>query len=329
MRLPSALPRLSLFVSTAPAALAAIARHAPWADVVHGHGHLPALYHGWRRFFGGRKPYVLHLHITAAGRREQSEQRGRGLDWWTDHFEWPLHQLSDRWGCLGADAILCTSESVRQEAIRFCGADPGKIMVLPNGVNTATFSPAGPDARTRLGFVASDKIMLFVGALTRRKRVDLLLEALAHLPPEWKLLIVGRGQESAALGQQARILGLASRVRFHGYVPYPELPALYRSTDVLVLPSQYEGCPKVVLEALACGLPVVARGFELTQPTLRAAIEWFGALGDAQELAGLIVRAVKRSFRGVSSASISWLDRAHQVQRLYERLLGDTRTPGR
>jgi glycosyltransferase involved in cell wall biosynthesis len=77
------------------------------------------------------------------------------------------------------------------------------------------------------------------------------------MPLEWKLLLVGQGTMENQLRAQAMQLDLSERVRFAGYVPYPELPPLYRTADVFVLLSEYEGFPKVVLEALACGVPVV------------------------------------------------------------------------
>ena len=256
-RLPSALSHLSLFASTAPAVLIWILGWRKWADIVHGHGHLPLWYHLWRRVSEDHTPYVLHLHITAAGREANARAQKLSLSFWTRNWEWPLHKLSDRLGCQLADAVICTSESVREEAIHFCGADPEKLYVVSNGVNTERFSSVGPTARQQYGLAPDDRVVLFVGSLSPRKRPGLLIEALQNLPANWKLLFVGRGPLESQLGSCVQRLGLAPRVRFAGYVPYPDLPPLYRAADVLALPSTYEGFPKVVLEALACGVPVV------------------------------------------------------------------------
>jgi len=256
-RLPSGLRRVGPFLTTAPSALAWLLRWHNWADVIHGHGHLPIWYHLWRRVFGDRKPYILHLHITAAGRRASLEVWGKRARFWAGRFKWPLHELSDRIGCEVADAVICVSQSVRDEAATYYGADARKLHVVLNGVNTGLFTSEGGDARGRYGFDADDKVMLFVGGLHPRKRPDLLLETLAVLPPDWKLLVVGRGLMEAELHSRAKQLGLTERVCFTEYVPYPELAPVYRTADVFTLLSEYEGYPKAILEALACGVPVV------------------------------------------------------------------------
>ena len=257
-RLPSALPKLSLFATTAPLAWASLLAWHQWADIIHGHQHLPIWYHVWRRMLSIKKPYVLHLHVTAAGREAQTVTHGISLDFWTRCFEWPLHKFSDRLGCQVADAILCVSHSVRQEAIQYYGADPSKLHVVSNGVNTAWFTSRGKNMRAQLGLAETDKVILYVGSLSKRKQPTLLLNTLAHLLPQWKLLLVGDGPLKAELHHQAETLNVQTRVIFAGYVPYPELPVYYRSADVFALLAQYEGFPKVVLEALASGVPVVA-----------------------------------------------------------------------
>ena len=330
-RLPVALPRLSLFATTAPAALLAMTPLLRWADVIHGHGHLPACYHAWRARWGGHVPYVLHLHVTAAGRRLRS-QGGSSADVWTRRFEWPLHERSDRRGCRVADAVVCSSEGVRQEAISLCAAPEAKTRVLSNGVNTSLFCPEGDDECQSLGWPLEAKVALFVGALTPRKRIDVLIEALASLDASWRLLIVGRGPQEAHLRERVTALGLEARVRFAGYRPYPEMPTLYRSADLLVLPSSYEGCPKVVLEALACGLSVVAGGFDLAAGPLREAITWAAADATPEALAAHMVRALGRRVDPDLRRTLDWSRRAEQLDALYERITGgpvvDTQSKG-
>lgn len=316
-RLPSALPRLSLFGTTAPTALAWTLRWRGWADVIHGHGHLPVWYHLWRRAREDHTPYVLHLHITAAGREAQARARGHSVDLWTQAWEWPLHKLSDRVGCQVADSVICTSESVREEAVHFYGADPKKLHVVPNGVNTDLFSPQGPTARERYAFASDDRVVLFVGVLNPRKRPDLLIEALQRLPSTWKLLIAGRGPMEKQLRRLAERLGVAGRVRFGGYVPYPELPAIYRAADVLALPSEYEGFPKVVVEALACGVPVVAGGFTVGDSNLNTAIIPFDMDADLSQA----IRESKKCYVDQTIvARYSWTAIAAHVERTYQAI---------
>lgn len=320
-RLPPALPRLSLFTTTAPAALAWTLRWRGWADVIHGHAHLPVWYHLWRRGSTDRTPYVLHLHITAAGREASAFASGVRVNLWTRGWEWPLFKWSDRIGCQVADAVICTSESVRQEAVYFYGADPRKLRVVPNGVNTNLFSPRGPTAREQYAAAPDDRVVLFVGGLSPRKRPDLLMEALHRLPSAWKLLIVGRGPMEEELRRLAKRLGMTKRVRFAGYVPYPILPAVYRAADVVALPSEYEGCPKVVLEALACGVPVVTtsgfRGDEHIEPHLTHLHQ-----DTSDELAPALQRAVGGPPVEVARirAVYDWQVRAEAVRHVYREV---------
>ncbi len=322
-RLPSALPRFSLFLTAAPAALLATLRLRSRVALIHGHGHLPIGYHLWRRRMGARRPYVLHLHITAAGREARSRRRGGGGSFWTRRWEWPLHKLSDRVGCQVADAVLCTSASVRDEAIRFYGADAARLHVVPNGVNTDRFTPQGEHLRARYGFAPADRVILFVGVLSGRKRPHLLVEALSHLPQRWHLLFVGRGPLEAALRGRAEALGLADRVHFAGYLPYPALPALYRTADVMALPSRYEGFPKVILEALASGLPVVASGFRAEEAVLRRAIHWLPADVEPPALAEALQTVAPPSPAELEALreAISWRKRAETIEAIYQEVM--------
>ncbi len=321
-RLPSALPRLSLFPTTAVTAWAWTIAWRKWADVVHGHGHLPVWYHVSRRRIADPKPYVLHLHVTAAGREAIAKSRRLPMDSWTRAWEWPLHKLSDRLGCRVADAVICVSESVKEEAVRFCGADPKKLYVISNGVDTSHFTPVGGTAHGEYGFESTDYVVLFVGVLSQRKRPDLLVDALGELPPGWKLLVVGRGPLESQLYSRVQELGLMKRVVFAGYVPYPELPSLYRTADVVALLSEYEGFPKVILEALACGVPVVItpsfQPDEAIQPWLTYPKEI-----TPQEVAMALERAVSEVHVDTASfgSNYDWSIKAEIVSKVYREVI--------
>jgi glycosyltransferase involved in cell wall biosynthesis len=151
-----------------------------------------------------------------------------------------------------ASAVVANSGGLRGLASAFARDLP--IAEIPNGVDTQRFSP-GDRATQRSGPVE----LLFVGRLAKQKGLDVLLDALHLLPnAAWRLRIVGDGPERAALENQATHHGMANRVIFHGWAQRDELAELYRGSDVFVFPSNDEGMPNVLLEALACGLPVVA-----------------------------------------------------------------------
>jgi len=104
--------------------------------------------------------------------------------------------------------------------------------------------------------------LLFAGSLDKAKGIDFLLEALAHLflcGIECRLTICGEGPEGNALKQLTNHLGLADRVSFRGHVKWgKDLDEVYRETDILIHPSLSEGVPKVILEAMAKGVAIVA-----------------------------------------------------------------------
>ncbi|HEV8594473.1 MAG TPA: glycosyltransferase family 4 protein [Thermoplasmata archaeon] len=128
-----------------------------------------------------------------------------------------------------------------------------RISVVPVAVDTRRFRPMDREAsRARYG-VRAEHVVLFAGRLSPEKRVEALIRAIPRVPHA-ELLIAGEGPEEDRL----RELAGASPVRFLGAVPHEEMPHLLNAADLLVLPSEYEGLPTVVLEAFACGVPVVA-----------------------------------------------------------------------
>ncbi len=160
-----------------------------------------------------------------------------------------------------ADHVVCVAEALR-EVVLSLGVPSERVSTLRNGVDVERFAPGERGAaRAALGLPRDGEWWLCVGHLVERKGQHLLLEALAR--PEARaagvrLALVGRGEAQDALAAQARRLGLQARVRFVGAVRPDALPDWYRAADLLVLPSLREGWPNVVLEALACGTPVVA-----------------------------------------------------------------------
>ncbi len=141
------------------------------------------------------------------------------------------------------------------------GAEPEKLKVFRNGVDLMRFYPQPQDvARRQIGIpIAPDKkLMLSVGNLVELKGHHLAIEALTQLPANTRLAIVGKGMERERLEALARRLGVADRVHFAGMIQPDQLKWWYSASDVLVLCSSREGWPNVLLEAMACGTPVVA-----------------------------------------------------------------------
>lgn len=154
-----------------------------------------------------------------------------------------------------AAAIVTVSQALK-DTLAALGVNPGKVTVLRNGVDLQRFGPRDRTAiRARLGL--QGPVWLTAGNLIALKGVDITVEALARVPDS-TLLIAGAGAEEHKLRRLVERLGLAARVRFLGAVPQAELCSYYNAADALVLASSREGMPNVVLEAMACGTPVIA-----------------------------------------------------------------------
>ncbi|MGE0668551.1 MAG: glycosyltransferase family 4 protein [Sphingomonadales bacterium] len=168
-------------------------------------------------------------------------------------FETPRRLI--RQAAEAADAIVTVCDALRQPLLDM-GIEPGKITTLRNGVDLGLFRPLDRlAARDRWG--ADGRTIVSVGGLIERKGHDLAIEALKSVPDS-SLLIAGEGEERPALERLIAKLGLSGRVRLVGQVPHEDLPSLYNAADALVLASSREGWANVLLEAMACGTPVVA-----------------------------------------------------------------------
>lgn len=157
----------------------------------------------------------------------------------------------------GAAAVIAVSSALRDQLVAL-GVDAAKITVLRNGVDIDTFRIEDREtARAALGLPPAVRLAACVGNLLPEKDQGLALEMIASRPG-LRLVLVGDGPRRAELGERAASLGIADRVDFRSAMPQRELSRLYAAADVLLVTSQREGWPNVVLEAMACGTPVVA-----------------------------------------------------------------------
>jgi glycosyltransferase involved in cell wall biosynthesis len=209
-----------------------------------------------------------------------------------------------------------------------------RVFIVPNGVGPEYFRPAParvPARETGPG----DLELLFVGRLNVQKNVARLLDAMSLVHEPVHLTIVGDGDLRAQLHAQARRLGLTTgrhpRVHFAGTLHKEDLIAAYHQTDAFVLPSDHEGMPLVVLEAMASELPVVATDVTGNYELLRD----IGVLTppDPGHLARAVDRLalnpalrheLARKSRDAANA-YSWNKVADQIRDIYSRVYGQTR----
>lgn len=146
-----------------------------------------------------------------------------------------------------ADVVIVATEADRQTLVRRHSLDGDRVHVIPNYVDTTLFRPM-PEVAREPGRV------VFIGRLDDQKNVMALVEAVGTVPGA-SLVVVGDGPLRAVLEAAARQRGV--RAAFLGTRPHAELPELLNRSSVFVLPSHYEGNPKALIEAMACGMPVI------------------------------------------------------------------------
>lgn len=176
--------------------------------------------------------------------------------------------------------VVCVSQSVAD----FCesrGFSAEKLAVIANGVDVERFKSALPMELQKLGVPAGRRVLVFVGRLDEQKGLVEFFELLPSLLnqlPQHDLLLVGEGPLRAPLGHQAQRLGIDSRVHFAGW--QSDIPAILAASEMLVLPSKWEGMPNVVLEAMAAGMPIAATRAEGVVEVLGDLAEEQTALSD-------------------------------------------------
>lgn len=177
------------------------------------------------------------------------------------------YQTMTRRGLRLAVRVLTVSEFVKNKILTYCGDEPSlasKIRVIPNGVGEEFHPSIGaraiPPLVRKYGI---DRYLLYVGALATHKNFRGLLDGYARLhrrlPASPRLVVAGK--RNPGLSDPARIVqeyGLDGAVLLPGYVPDAELPALYRGAEAFVFPSLHEGFGLPVVEAMACGTPVLS-----------------------------------------------------------------------
>jgi glycosyltransferase involved in cell wall biosynthesis len=237
-------------------------------------------------------------------------------------FAWPCRLI--RAAIREADALIAVSRGLADGLIAL-GAPPRKVTVLRNGVDLGGFTPPLDRAACRAELGLAGPVILSVGHLIERKAHHHTIAALAELP-DATLLIAGEGPERGALLGLARQLGLADRVRLLGARPHSELARLYGAADVLVLASTREGWANVMLEAMACGTPVVAGPAwgsreAISTPAAGLVLDEVGPRPIAAALRKLIADPPDRRATRGHAERFGWKETTQGQARLFRELL--------
>jgi UDP-glucose:(heptosyl)LPS alpha-1,3-glucosyltransferase len=156
--------------------------------------------------------------------------------------------------------IIAVADGVRRELMECYGVPEADVVVIPNGVDLAAFSPdvraaRREDSRRRLGLTEDDTAILFVGNEFERKGLKFALDAMALAKSSTQKLIIAGKDDPAPYRQYARRLGISPNVRFAG--TSNDMPSMFAAADIFLLPTSYEAFSLALLEAAATGLPII------------------------------------------------------------------------
>ncbi|MEQ8765241.1 MAG: glycosyltransferase family 4 protein [Planctomycetota bacterium] len=229
-----------------------------------------------------------------------------------------------------ADRVITVCAALRDRLVEL-GAREDKLVVVSNGVDPAKFPRRDRgELRSELGWHRDDRVILSVGLLIDRKGHHHLIDALSILAkthPKLKLVILGEGEKRRALESQITRLGLETRVSMPGAVPHEDLHRYYGAADVFALASSREGWPNVLLEAMCCGLPVVASkvwGIPEVVPDERYGLLCEERTGEAfaRRLAEALERDWDRDAIASYARAQTWESVAANVQEVFSAVLG-------
>lgn len=257
-----------------------------------------------------------------------------------------FHGLIEKIAARCSDVILSQNREDIQTVVDKKICDAEKIRHLGNGIDLTLFDPqrvsfqAGRDVRISLGIPEGAPVVGFVGRLAARRKgfLDFLAAAkeIAAILPEARFLIVGEadhGRPDAVDPSAAIGYGIEKRCHFAGHRPNSELPPYYKAMSVLVLPSLFEGVPRVVMEAAAMGVPAVVSNVKGNREAVEQGRNGFLVpLGDVAALSGAVLEiltqpetARRMSYEGrcLAAGRFDELRVFGMVRAEYERLLAE------
>ena len=295
------------------------------ADVLHAPAFVAPLW--------GNRPVVVTIHDTLYHRYPEQY-----AGWWRRYMNLVMPRVVAR-----AAAVIVGSNHAKKDLVRDYCADPARIHVVYYGVDHDRFRPTPgphPDPALRQYGIRCDYV-LHVGALVTRKNIPLLLESVARLKSrgqwgEHQIVLAGKpapGMPGAdAIHAAVTRFGLTHDVVFLGHVPDRLLPALYAGARMLAFPSRYEGFGFPLIEAMACGTPVVAAsGSSVTEVVAGAG--QLVQVNDVEALAGALNQVLtdpltreRLRARGLArAAEFTWERTAQQTAAVYQQVVAESR----
>ena len=238
-----------------------------------------------------------------------------------------------------AEMILTISDSTRRDVVNYLDIPEDKVRVTYLGVDPQ-YRPVGDSSvvqAIREKYGLPERYILFVGTLQPRKNVEGLLGAFRMLEDEYKvphkLVLVGcKGWKYDGIFSRIERDGLSDKVVFPGYVDYQDLPVLYSAADLFVLPSYYEGFGLPILEAMACGTPVVTSNVS-SMPEVAGDAAVLVDPKRTEDIAGGIYRVLNdpalagtlRERGMIRAKEFTWEKCADETMQVFEEVVGERR----
>jgi UDP-glucose:(heptosyl)LPS alpha-1,3-glucosyltransferase len=222
-------------------------------------------------------------------------------------------------------AVLANSRMVADEIVQHFAFPRDRIHLVPNGIDLGRFRPGAREIhrskiRRQLGAADARPVFLFVGSGYKRKGLDAAIAALAASGSDAELWVVGSDARPSRYVAMAQHAGIAPRLRMIGPVPDP-LP-YYAAADALVLPSVYDPFPSTVIEALACGLPVVtSTACGARDAVRRLDPDLVRDTRDSPGLAEALRRALSLAGRPATADAARAIASEYDIDRMIERTL--------
>ena len=220
-------------------------------DVIHGHGDGPITMLGWTIAKRKNIPFILSHH-TFWNKYTHYLPAGKFIH---PRMVEKITQLFAN----SCSSIISPSFMSKRELKNYGVTKP--ITVIHHGLDLSNYKSGNSDfLRKKIKVPSDHKILLYVGRLGKEKSVDILLHAFQTVHkqnPKTALVLVGHGREKEQLKNHAKGLGIADSTYFLGEVEYKKIPSVFHGADLFVFASKTETLGKVVLEAMAAGLPIV------------------------------------------------------------------------
>jgi glycosyltransferase involved in cell wall biosynthesis len=229
------------------------------------------------------------------------------------------------------DLTIVPSDSARKILLDY-GVEK-QIQVIPHGIDLGLFKmKVEPIDRSEFGIPQDHILLVYIGRFGSEKNLPFLLAAMRHVSaqnPDVSLLLVGDGPEKQSLKKLARDTGLETKIHFANEVPHQRTPAYYRAADIFVMPSVNETFGFTIVEAMACGLPVVAMDRPGVRDNVEPEITGLLSSDDPQEFASNILKLagspILRAYMGerarLESERFSLETSAQLVLQKFEQLI--------